>query len=302
MGPEGEFIEVGDGHRLWLLGWGNPAGVPVVFLHGGPGGGVAPFVKGLFDASLHRVIFLDQRGAGQSTPSRGRAFNTTAHLVADLELIRTSLGIESWFVVGGSWGATLALAYAETHPIRVRGMVLRSVFLGTRGELEWAFGTGLAAFFPELHKALHDLLGEAPDWLSALWAAILHPGQDVHRPAAIAFYRAERAMSEFRPVADMTEPPANAALPASPFMEAHYFAHDCFLGPDQLVRDAGRLSEIPGTIIQPLQDLLCPPATSARLAAAWPKAKRVVVAGAGHSVGHPEVFAALKQAIAEMVR
>ena len=299
---EARFIEVGGGHRLWLLDWGNPEGVPVVFLHGGPGGGVAPSAKGLFDASLHRVIFLDQRGAGQSTPSRGRQANTTAHLVADLEAIRTSLGLETWFVVGGSWGATLALAYAEAHPTRVRGLVMRSVFLGTRAELEWAFGTGLAAFFPELHTALHDLLRGTADWMPALWAAILNPDPAVHRPVTLAFYRAERAMSELRPATDLTEPPADAALPASPFMEAHYFAHDCFLEPDQLIRDAGKLSEIPGTILQPLQDLLCPPSTSARLAAAWPKAKRVVVAGAGHSVGHPEVFAALKQAIAEMVR
>ena len=302
MPAEAGFIEVGDGHRLWLLDWGNPEGVPAVFLHGGPGGGVAPTAKGLFDAALHRVIFLDQRGAGQSTPARGREANTTAHLVADLEAIRMSLGIESWFVVGGSWGATLALAYAETHPERVRGIVMRSVFLGTRGELDWAFGTGLAAFFPELHAALHDLLRDEVDHLTALWGKILNPDPAVHRPAAVAFYRAERAMSELRPTPDLADTAPDATLPASPFMEAHYFAHDCFLEPDQLIRDAGKLADIPGTIIQPLQDLLCPPATSARLAAAWPKAKRIIVPGAGHSVGHPEVFAALKQAIADLLR
>ena len=213
-----------------------------------------------------------------------------------------SLGIESWFVVGGSWGATLALAYAETHPERVRGIVMRSVFLGTRDELDWAFGTGLAAFFPELHAALHDLLRDEVDHLTALWGKILNPDPAVHRPAAVAFYRAERAMSELRPTPDLADTAPDATLPASPFMEAHYFAHDCFLEPDQLIRDAGKLADIPGTIIQPLQDLLCPPATSARLAAAWPKAKRIIVPGAGHSVGHPEVFAALKQAIADLLR
>jgi proline iminopeptidase len=302
MAFDGGLIEATDGHRLWMLDWGNPEGVPAVFLHGGPGGGVSPASMGLFDAALHRVIFLDQRGAGQSTPSRGREANTTAHLVADLEQIRASLGLESWYVVGGSWGATLALAYAEAHPDRVRGLVMRSVFLGTRAELDWAFDAGLATFFPELHAGLHAVVRGAADPLTALWAAILDPDPGVHHPAAIAFYRAERAMSELRPGVAGPDPASGARLPASPFMEAHYFAHDCFLEPDQLIRDVGRLAEIPGTILQPLQDLLCPPATSARLAAAWPKAKRLVIPGAGHSVGHPEVFAALKQAVAEMLR
>lgn len=301
MAFDGALIEATDGHRLWVLDWGNPEGVPAVFLHGGPGGGVSPASMGLFDKDLHRVIFLDQRGAGQSTPARGRDANTTRHLIADLEQIRTSLGLESWYVVGGSWGATLALAYAQAHPERVRGLVMRSVFLGTRGELDWAFGTGLAAFFPELHAALHALLpAESP--LQSLWAQVLDPDPAVHRPAAIAFYRAERAMSELRPSDPGPDPAPDAPLPASPFMEAHYFAHDCFLQPDQLIRDAGRLANIPGTILQPLQDLLCPPATSARLTAAWPKAKRLVIPGAGHSVGHPEVYAALKQAVADMLR
>ena len=301
MSTDGRMIDAPDGHRLWMLDWGNPDGVPAVFLHGGPGGGVSPASMGVFDAALHRVIFLDQRGAGQSTPARGRHANTTQHLIADLEQIRASLGLGSWYVVGGSWGATLALAYAQAHPARVRGLVMRSVFLGTRAELDWAFGAGLAAFFPDLHAALHALLPKGAP-LSALWARVLNPDPAVHRPAAIAFYRAERAMSELRPSAPGPDPAPDAPLPASPFMEAQYFAHDCFLEPDQLIRDAGRLADIPGTILQPLQDLLCPPATSARLAAVWPRARRLVIPGAGHSASHPEVFAALKQAVAQMLR
>jgi len=301
MSTEGRYFEVGRGHRLWLRDWGNPAGVPVVFMHGGPGGGVAPSMAGLFDAKKHRVIFVDQRGAGQSQPSRSRQDNTTAHLMADLEAIRTALGIESWHIVGGSWGATLGLAYAEAHPERVRGIVLRSVFLGTRAELAWAFDIGLEAFFPSHHARLHALVAGMPDPLAALWAAILHPDPAIHRPAALAFYRAERAMSELVPGADLPDPVPEAPLPGTPFMEAHYFAHDCYLAPDQLIRDAHRLAGIPGTLIQPLQDLLCPPATSARLAAAWLGVERIVVPGAGHNVHHPSVFTALREAIARRI-
>jgi proline iminopeptidase len=300
MHAEGAHLEVGEGHRIWVRVWGSPKGTPIVFLHGGPGSGTSPTAEGLFDPARHRVVFIDQRGAGRSTPARGREANTTAHLVADLERVRAALGIDRWFVAGGSWGATLALVYAETHPDRVRGLALRSVFLGTPDELRWAFDTGLRAFFPDRHAALHAVARESGDPLGAIWQAILDPDPAVHRPAALAFYRAERAMSELRPPPDAAAPPAGAPLPATPFMEAHYFANDCFLAPDQIMRDLGRLAEIPAEIIQPLQDLLCPPMTSARLCAHWPAARLHIVPGAGHGVQHPEVFAALRAAIARL--
>lgn len=296
---EGRHVAVGQGHRLWLRDWGAADGVPILFLHGGPGSGCSPALEGVFDPARHRVFFLDQRGAGQSLPSRARQANTTAHLIADIERVRQALALDRWFLAGGSWGATLALAYAEAHPQRVRGLALRSVFLGTRAELDWAFDTGLAAFFPAHHCALHGLVAGATDPLAAIWQAILHPDPAIHRPAALAFYRAERAMSELRPGPELRDPAPGAPLPATPFMEAHYFAHDCFLAPDQLIRDSGRLASIPGEIIQPLQDLLCPPATSARLVRAWP-ARVQTIPGAGHSVHHPEVYAAFRDAIARL--
>jgi proline iminopeptidase len=301
MHAEGTHLEVGDGHRIWVRVWGNPAGVPVVFLHGGPGSGASPAMQGLFDPDRHRVVFVDQRGAGRSLPPRVRHANTTAHLVADLERVREALGFERWFVVGGSWGATLGLVYAEAHPGRVRGLALRSVFLGTQDELCWAFDTGLRAFFPARHAALHAFARGGDNPLSGIWQAILDPDPAVHRPAALAFYRAERAMSELRPPPDAPDPSEGAPLPATPFMEAHYFAHDCFLAPDQIVRDTGNLADIPAEIIQPLQDLLCPPAASARLVAGWPAARLLIVPGAGHSVHHPEVFAALREAIGRLL-
>lgn len=296
MGPDGGFLEVGDGHRLWVTIAGR--GLPVLVLHGGPGSGCSPAMRGLFDPDKHRAIFVDQRGAGKSEPARSRVANTTAHLLADIERLREALGIDAWHVFGGSWGATLALAYAEAHPARVRGLVLRSVFLGTRAELDWAFLTALPAFFPAQSAALQAVM--AGGGLAGLWQAILDPDPARHRPAALAFYRAERALSELCPGPDLPDPGAGGNWPATPFMEAHYFAHDCFLAPDQLIRGAGRLAGIKGEIIQPLQDLLCPPATSSRLAAAWPGARVTTVPGAGHALMHPPVFQACKAALARL--
>ncbi len=295
MGPDGGFLPVGDGHRLWVKTEGR--GQPVLVLHGGPGSGCSAALRGLFDPDRHRAIFLDQRGAGKSEPNRSRAANTTAHLLADIERLRQALGIDSWHVYGGSWGATLALAYAQTHPDRVRGMVLRSVFLGTAAELDWAFTVALPTFYPTLFPPLQGVM--AGGGLPALWQAILHPDPARHRPAALAFYRAERALSKLSPAPDLPDP-GDGPWPATPFMEAHYFAHDCFLAPGQLLRDAGRLKGIPGEIIQPLQDLLCPPATSARLAAAWQDARVITVPAAGHSLSHPPVFQACKTALARL--
>lgn len=297
MAGNGGFLKVSDGHRLWVATEGR--GQPVLVLHGGPGSGCSPAMRGLFDPEKHRAIFLDQRGAGKSEPARSQVANTTAHLLADIEELRRALNIDAWHVFGGSWGATLALAYAEAHPERVMGMVLRSVFLGTAAELDWAFLTALPTFFPARFTALQSVM--AGSGLPALWQAILDPDPSRHRPAALAFYRAERALSELTPGPDLPDPGTAGPWPATPFMEAHYFAHDCFLAPDQLVRNAGRLAGIPGEIIQPLQDLLCPPSTSARLASAWSGARVTTVPGAGHALSHPPVFEACKTALARLI-
>lgn len=299
MEEAGFHLDVGDGHRVWVLPWGDPAGLPILFLHGGPGSGCNPGQQSLFDASRHRVIFVDQRGAGRSLPRRGREANTTAHLVADLEQVRNCLGIDRWLVVGGSWGATLALAYAEAHPERVSGLVLRATFLGTRAELDWAFGTGLATFHPVLHDALLGVLPpeERHDPLPALWRRILDPDPGIHVPAALAWFHTERTLSELVPASTDLPPPSDGPLPATPFMEAHYFLHDCFLAPDALLTGAHRLRELPGVLVQARYDLLCPPSTAYRLAAAWGNARIVMVEAAGHSLGHPPVAQAIREAI-----
>ena len=195
------WLDVGDGHEIRVETWGDPAGAPVLFLHGGPGSGCQPNHRALFDPGRVRAVFVDQRGAGRSRPKGERRANSTAHLVADLEAVRTHLGIERWLVTGGSWGATLALAYAQAHPARVAALALRAVFLGTRAELDWAFGATLATFHPDLHA---DFLGFLPPEergapLEAYWRRILDPDPAVHGPAAWAWYDVERALSELRP-------------------------------------------------------------------------------------------------------
>lgn len=299
MSSEGFHLDVGDNHAIWVAPWGNPDGVPVVFLHGGPGSGCAASARGLFDTERCRVIFIDQRGAGQSLPARARHANTTQHLIDDIERVRKHLRIERWLVVGGSWGATLGLAYAQAHPSRVTGLVLRATFLGTRAELVWAFDTALAAFHPALHQALYAPLTQAERGapLTALWQRILDPDPAVHAPSVRAFYRAERALSELHPALPSLDP---ERLPASPFLEAHYFLNDCFLPPDALLQGAAGLAGIPGILVQARLDLLCPPAMSHRLAALWPDAEVRMVEAAGHSVGHEQVFAAVRQAVSEL--
>jgi proline iminopeptidase len=259
-----------------------------------------PHHRRLFDQTRFRAVLFDQRGAGRSRYEERFRANTTDHLVADIELIRETLGIERWIVVGGSWGATLALAYAERHPDRVLGILMRAVFLATRAELEWAFIGGPARFRPEL---LADFLGFLPEAeraapLEAYYRRILDPDPEVHGPASLMWHDYERILSEIKPSASrLTARPAGQRLPSSPFLEAHYFSHDAFLGPDELAANAHRLPGIPGAIVQSRLDMLCPPAAAHRIAAAWPDVRLEYVEAAGHSQGDPGVTEALVRAL-----
>ena len=298
-------LDVGDGHAIRVETWGRAGGIPVLFLHGGPGSGCNPGQRVLFDPDLHLAIFVDQRGAGRSLPHRARHANTTDHLVADLERVRSHLGIAAWFVTGGSWGATLALAYAQAHPGRVRGMVLRAVFLGTRAELDAAFGPRLRCFHPALHQALIDATPDAlrDDPLAAIWTRILDPDPAVHRPAAFLWSDIERAMSELRPAHVAVQPVTDdRPLPSTPFMEAHYFLNDSFMAAGQLLSGVDRLADIPAVLVQGRYDLLCPPETTAALAARWPAARIEMVEGAGHAMSDPGVAAAMAGAIRDLTR
>ena len=298
------MLPVGDGHSLYVETIGNAHGTPMVFLHGGPGSGCQPSHRELFDPGRCRAVLFDQRGAGRSTPTGERHANSTAHQIADMELIRAALGIDRWVVAGGSWGATLALAYAEAHPERVTGLILRATFLGTRDELELAFGETLRRLYPDLWADFIGVLppAERADHLTHYWRRILDHDPAVHRPAAIAWHDAERILSVAHPAQTRLDPAAlaatNSPLPRTPFMEAHYFSQDCFLCPNQLLDDAGRLAGIPGIIVQGELDHLCPQARAQALATLWPEAELQIVPDAGHSLGEPAIAAAVRAAIA----
>jgi proline iminopeptidase len=301
-----EQLAVGDGHELYVESVGCARGIPAVYLHGGPGSGCQPDHRRLFDPERFHAVLFDQRGAGRSRPKGGREHNTTADLIADMETIRAKFGFERWLVAGGSWGATLALAYAEAHPERVSGLVLRATFLGTRKEIEDAFMDTLPRFYPGLSE---DFLAMLPEEerarpLDAYWRRILDPDPAVHGPAARAWGDTERILSEHRPGRtrlDLAALKSNSgALPSSPFMEAHYFLHDSFMRPDQLLNDAAKLKGIPGIIVQGRYDLLCPPATSQALAARWSDAEIRIVEEAGHMLYDPGVRNAVMKSIADV--
>jgi proline iminopeptidase len=300
-----EWLRVSGGHEVYVESSGRAGGIPAVYLHGGPGSGCQPDHRRLFDPERFHTVLFDQRGAGRSRPKGGLASNTLPDLIADMELIREKFGFQRWIVAGGSWGATLALAYAEAYPARVNGLVLRATFLGTRAEIEIAFSSVLARFYPDLYCDFLGLLPmeERPYPLDAYWRRILHPDPAVHGPAARAWHDTERALSELKPGRvriDQAALQSNGPLPATPFMEAHYFLNNCFMVPDQLLYGAGRLAGIPGIIVQGRYDLLCPPSTSAALAALWREAEIRVVEAAGHNLYDLGIRDAVMKAIADV--
>ena len=300
-----QHLAVGHGHEIYVESVGRADGIPAVYLHGGPGSGCQPDHRRLFDPERFHAVLFDQRGAGRSRPKGDREHNTLPYLIADMEAIREKFGISRWMVVGGSWGATLALAYAQAHPDRVTGIVLRATFLGTRAELDRVFLEALPRFHPALSD---DFLGFLPaaergDLIEAYWRRILDPDPAVHGPAARAWNDTERILSEHassRSRIDQAALHSTRPLPATPFMEAHYFQHDCFMRPGQLLAEAGRLAGIPGLIVQGRYDLLCPPQTSHALHAVWRDSEIRLVEGAGHQLYDPGIRDAVMKTIADM--
>lgn len=295
------YLPVSSLHTLWYEESGNPKGVPVVFLHGGPGGGTSPNMRRFFDPAHYRIVLFDQRGCGRSTPRTELAENTTWHLVDDIERLRVHLGIERWFVFGGSWGSTLALAYAERHPERVRGLVLRGIFLLRRFELEWFYQSGASLVFPDLWE---DFLAPIPevergDLISAYHRRLTCDDPAVRLEAARAWAKWEARTSFLRGNADYVasfDDDAHALEFAR--IESHYFVHGGFLKTeDQLLRDAHRLAGIPGVIVHGRYDLVCPLRSAWDLKRAWPAADLRIVPDAGHSAFEPGNTAALVEAM-----
>lgn len=282
-----ERIAVSPIHTLHVEQCGNPDGAPVVFLHGGPGGGIGPNMRRFFDPAHYRVILFDQRGCGRSTPRGELEGNTTWDLVADIERIRVHCGIERWIVFGGSWGSTLALAYAERHPERVRALALRGIFLLRRFEVEWFYQRGAGLIFPD---AWHDFLAPIPeaerdDLIAAYHRRLTAPDHATRLNAARAWAKWE-ARTSYLIANDSYVASFDDDAHALEFsrIEAHYFVNRGFLDADsQLLRDAYRLAGIPGVIVQGRYDVVCPAVSAWDLAKAWPDATLRIVPNAGHS-------------------
>ena len=282
-------------HRLYWEQSGRPDGQPVVFLHGGPGAGASPEHRRFFDPAHYRIIVFDQRGAGRSNPLGELSANTTPHLIADIEALRERLGIERWLVFGGSWGSTLAIAYAETHPERVTGLVLRGIFLCRKKEIDW-FLYGMRWIFPEIWRRFAEGVPEAErgDLLGAYHRRLVDPDPEVHMPAARSWSTYEGACSTLRPspetVAAFGEDTMALGLAR---IEAHYFKNGIFLEDGALLDNVERMRRIPGTIVQGRYDVVCPIATADEFARAWPEADYVIVPDAGHSAMEPGIRRAL---------
>jgi proline iminopeptidase len=293
------MLEVDGRHRLYWEQSGNPSGVPVIFLHGGPGAGSTPAHRRFFDPQHYRIVIFDQRGAGRSQPHGDLTDNTTQHLIDDMERLRRQLRIDSWLVFGGSWGSTLALAYAEAHPARCRALILRGIFLCRKIEIDW-FLYGLRHVFPEPWRAFQGFLPEAErgDLLDSYYRRLTHPDPAIHMPAARAWSTYEGACSTLMPSPETVSAFAEDRMALGlARIEAHFFRNNSFFDDDQLLRGARRLAGIPATIVQGRYDMVCPILSADELARAWPEATYVIVPDAGHSAMEPGIRAALVAAM-----
>jgi len=293
------LLPLSGGHVMYWEQVGNPRGQPVLFLHGGPGAGAGAVHRRFFDPQFFRVVIFDQRGAGRSRPLGDLRENTTEHLVADIEVLRRFLGVDQWLLFGGSWGSTLALAYAQTHADRVSGAVLRGVFLGRPAEVEW-FLYGLRRVFPDAWAAFAEHVPEAErgDLLTAYLSRLTDPDPSVHLPAARAWSAYEGSCSTLLPSPDSVASFAQdrTALGLAR-IEAHYFANTLFLPEGGLLAHMGSVAHIQAEIIQGRYDMICPAETAFDLAAAWPRARLTIIPDAGHSALEPGIRMALVAAV-----
>ena len=288
-------IDMGDGHRIYVEQCGNPHGIPVVVLHGGPGGGCSPAMRRYFDPGVFRVILFDQRGCGRSRPHASVHANTTWDLVADIEVIRSALGIDRWICFGGSWGATLALIYAISHPERVAHLVLRGVFLMTRSELDWFYGGGAGAFFPDLWERFVAPIPaeERGDLIGAYHRRLFSGNLMEETRLARSWANWENALASVHNDGASGESPAEYAR-AFARLENHYFQHAGFLERDGwILSERHRIEHIPATIIQGRLDMICPPHAAWTLAQGWAKADLRIIPLAGHALSEPGISAEL---------
>ena len=299
------MLPVGDGHEIYWEVCGNPEGKPAVFLHGGPGGGLAPDYRRYFDPEQYRVVLFEQRGCGRSTPHASApgadmSTNTTWHLVADIERLREHLGVDRWLVFGGSWGSTLSLAYAQTHTDRVTELVLRGIFTLRKSEIDWFYQDGASHLFPDAWEEYLAVIPEAErgDLVAAYRRRLSDPDPAVHVPAGVAWTVWENSTVRLVPnAAAIAEARADtAAAVAFARIENHFFSHGGWLTDGQLIANAGTLASIPGVIVQGRYDVCTPARTAWDLARAWPEATLEMIGDAGHASSEPGIVDALVRA------
>ena len=295
-------LQVSDVHHLYYEQCGNPNGKPVVFLHGGPGAGLIPDYRRFFDPEVYRIILFEQRGSGRSLPHASLEDNTTWHLVDDIEKMRKHFGVEQWLVFGGSWGSTLSLAYAETHPERVRGLVLRGIFLGRPTEVRWFYeeGHGASAIFPEIWEQYVQLIPESErgDMIAAYYRRLTSDDLTVRLAAAEAWSLWEASALKLIPdpkvIEEFTEPELAIALAR---IECHYFMNNCFFETDNyLIEQIDRIRHIPAVIVHGRYDIVCPFTNAWDLHRAWPEASLEIIPNAGHAATELGIADALVRA------
>ncbi|MGH9902422.1 MAG: prolyl aminopeptidase [Pyrinomonadaceae bacterium] len=294
------MLAVSPPHELYYEQSGNPEGLPVVFLHGGPGGGTIPDYRRFFNPAAYRIVLFDQRGSGQSTPHASLEENTTWHLVGDIKKLREHLGIESWVVFGGSWGSTLALAYAQTHPDRARALVLRGIFLCRPKEIRWFYQEGAGAVFPDVWEQYVEVIPEAErgDMLGAYHRRLTCEDEAVRLRAARAWSVWEGSTSKLFPDQGLIDHfgEAHTALSLAR-IECHYFMNNAFFETDNyLIENVRKIRHIPAVIVQGRYDVVCPMMSAWELHRAWPEADLRVIPDAGHSALEPGITAALVEA------
>jgi len=297
-------LAVDEPHELYLEESGNPDGIPVLVVHGGPGGGCEDYHRRFFDAERFRIILMDQRGAGRSTPLTELEGNSTDTLVQDMETIRQFLGIDRWLLFGGSWGSTLSLVYAEAYPERVLGLVLRGIFLCRPRDIQWFYQEGASRVFPDYWQ---DFLAPIPederhDMVTAYYRRLTSANELEQIQAAKAWSIWEGRCATLHPNPKVVEhfghPHVAIALAR---IECHYFMNNAFLEPDQIMRDAGRLADIPGVIVHGRYDMVCPLDNALALHQAWPEAELHIIRDAGHSASEPAIVDALLRGVEEVV-
>jgi proline iminopeptidase len=296
-------LAVDGPHVLHIEECGNPSGVPALFVHGGPGAGCEPWHRRFFDPNVYRIVLFDQRGCGRSTPHAELEGNTTQALVADMEAIRAFLGIDKWLVFGGSWGSTLGLVYAQTHPERVLALILRGIFLCRREDIDWFYQEGASRVFPDYWQQYLQVIPpeERDDMVRAYYRRLTGEDEIARMAAAKAWSIWEGRAATLEPrksVVDHFGNPFTAMSLAR--IECHYFMNDSFLVANQILRDARRLARIPGVIVHGRYDMVCPVDQAWALHQAWPEADLKIIADAGHSASEAGIVDALVRATRQM--